>query len=242
MLRRGDDTLLLSHSFQVTCGRRGVDFADEAGFAKVMAAFTERKPEWDELIDMLLNSSDFDSPAAVHSIEFIVVGRRSFFGRAFRSEGAVKIAYPSADYHDGAVVETIVHELAHIVCPVGRKWNGRRDIHGPHFRRVAHQVAKYAGLLGILQPSQISTEIGRATHLNQNAVAIAQQRTVAKFRVGDIVRWTHAGGKWAGEYTGRVIRVNRKTYSVEEITRDDIRSEFLNKWRLAKGSKNVTLA
>ena len=246
---------LRSKSFQVTDCRRGEDFYNR-DFDGLLSLFRDNAWKFEELISMVLEGEEFDTPKQVRSLDIRLMGRRkSFLGQAHRGNGYIKMTPHREHLEEGQDIKTFVHELAHIACPVMYDYYGRATIHGKKFKSVAYKIAKRAYAVGLLTADQVSWDIGMASVKAPagptTEAAAAQtsttsspwatvQSVASKFRVGDVVCWKHNGHKHGGSYTGRVERVNRKTLSILELTKNGV-ERYGAQWKFGRAGKGLKL-
>ena len=229
--------LFKGKSFQLTDHRRGDDYKDPQ-FFELLRLIKDRAVDWEELFSFVLN--EFNTPKHIQTIDIRLMGQRSsFLGKANRSNGYIKLT-TWGEYHNESPVEVLIHELGHITTPIEYK-NGRRVIHGRRFKETTYRIAQYAYAVGLIREDQVSYSIGNATKENMSEAAQMAKKTQKTFRVGDIVLWTHTGHKHGGRYTGRIKRVNRKTYSIEELTKNGVDSGFRGLWKMGRGTTKLSL-
>lgn len=222
--------LLHGKHFRVVDARRGQDYEDSEGFSRVISVFEENIEAWDELIHCV-----FDEFNISGNILFYAMGnRKSFLGQANRSKLRIKIT-PCSGYPVSAINTTIIHEIAHLVTPIGSKltYGGvQRDIHGNQFKKNAYTIAKWAYAVGLLEEDQVNRNIGMASL--QSNKAKKQKREILS--VGTRIKFEHSGHKWGGVWVGEIIKVNHKTYKVSPKTRDgkEVRSGMT--WKIPIGS------
>jgi hypothetical protein len=212
---------LTSKSFQITDHRRGQDYKDTQ-FTELLVFLKDNAEKWEELISLVLEDNEFDTPPHLSKIDVRLMGRRqSFAGRAHRTKGYIKLTPKYEDYHDESLVEIFIHELAHIAVPTEHR-NGRRVIHGRKFKATAYKIAQYAAAIGLISEENVKYSIGNATieNISEAAQTVKEEIAQNRFIVGQVVRWEYSGHKHGGTYTGRIKRVNKKTYTVEELTRN----------------------
>lgn len=235
--------LLRSKSFTVTDYRRGNDYDDPESFQSLLAIFEDNIEKWEELISLVLEDEEFNTPANVTHLEIRLMGKRkSFLGQASGRGDYIKMTPQRDHYHDGQAVETFVHELGHIAVPTEYSfdgWKSRRIVHGRKFKAATYKIAQYAQILGLMRKDQVRWDLGKSTHTNMSNAA-QKAKSAPKFVVGDVVTWEKSGYKHGGTYTGKVKRVNRKTYTVTELTKNGAHS-FGRQWKLPIGREGVKL-
>jgi hypothetical protein len=227
---------LRSKSFIVTDHRRGKDYDDPA-FPNLIATFKKNAEALEELVSFILNGDEFKTSPFVKTIDFQAIGTRvRKLGCASRSQGYIQITPQRADYHEGIVMETLVHELGHIVTPAEYQ-NGRRIAHGYSFKANTYKIAQYAFAVGLLNEDQVRWDLGKASLKNMDEAA---RTTTTSLRVGDMIAWKHNGHKYGGSYTGRVSKINAKTFKVQVLTKNGNSTPFGETWRFTIGNTGFT--
>lgn len=230
--------------FDLVDARRGDDFEEPDVEARVVSLFRNNRSEWDELFTLVIEDDCFDTPSNIHRIEVRAKGsRKSYLGKARRREGWIRIT-PCSQHQPVSVVEVMVHELGHIAVPIKRKRKGlgksQRVVHGHDFKNAAYQLAQYANILGLLPESSVRKDIGMSSYRGANNAAVAAVESTELFESGNIIRWSHKGYKHGGTYTGIVIRVNDKTYTVKQKTKNGEECAG-GEWRLPKTNPNLAI-
>jgi len=236
--------LLRSKSFQVTDGRRGQDYSDRESFARVLDTLKENMEAIEKFIAFVIE--EFKVPLGCLNI--IAMGKRRFLGSASRERGYIKLT-PCPNYSERTILHVLVHELGHIITPIGVKWGEsgpRRDIHGNAFKANTYKLCKYAFAVGLLKEDEVRWDLGlsfleKEGRMDEAASSPAPQTMIAQpqfvtFRVGDVVTWTYSGYKHGGRYTGKIVKVTTKKYKVTELTRNDQVGRIGMIWTIPKTS------
>jgi hypothetical protein len=234
--------LLRSKSFTVTDHRRGKDYDDPESFQSLLSVFQDNMEAWEELISLVLEDDDFNTPSHVDHLEIRLMGKRkSFLGQASGRGDYIKMTPQRSNYHEGQDIETFIHELGHIATPTEYDFNGyktRRIIHGKKFKAATYKIAQYAQVLGLMREEQVRWALGKSTHENLNTAAQKPAKQTSQFSRGDVITWEHSGHKHGGTYTGKIKRVNRKTYTVIELTKNGAPSPPGRQWKLPISKRN----
>lgn len=232
---------LRSKSFIVTDHRRGKDYDDPA-FPNLIATFKKNAEALEELVSFILNGDEFKTSPFVKTIDFQAIGTRvRKLGCASRSQGYIQITPQRADCHEGIVMETLVHELGHIVTPAEYQ-NGRRIAHGYSFKANTYKIAQYAFAVGLLNEDQVRWDLGKASlkNMDEAARAATKANATTHLRVGDIIAWKHNGHKYGGSYTGKVSKINAKTFKVQALTKNGTNTPFGGTWTFSIGHTGFT--
>jgi len=227
--------LLESKNFRVLDGRRGNDYQNREGFQTVLSIFEgkENAEAWNELLECIFDEFGISSN---QPLTFLAMGDRTFSGQANRSKFWIKVT-PCSAYEEGAINTTIVHELGHIVTPTKFKHTAsgmRRDVHGPLFKKNTYRIAQLAFAVGLLKAHEVTYDIGLSYIHREKKEA----STTDNLRVGTMVKFEHTGRKWAGVWTGRVAKVNTKTYNVVSETRDGKPLRGMQ-WRISRNTNQL---